>query len=126
MTRILHLIPLLALTLGTGLGCIGLSPPHFLQMKPYTLFRGGDQLGRDQIANRYLVSMKLFPVKGLYQNEILTILGEPQERDIQKPGVSEDWYFVYYKRYKTWPHTPKGSFLIRFYQGKAIDVIKIH
>ncbi len=40
----------------TALGCVGVGIPQPFSRKPYTLFRGGDQLGRDQLANRWLVA----------------------------------------------------------------------
>lgn len=116
---------LLASTLWFLSGCTGFSVPHLGQMKPYTLIRTGDQLGRDQLANRWLVSTKALPIKGRDENEITTLLGQPQDIDSRNHRESEDWYFVYYKRYKTLPDTPEGSFIVRFYNGKVIDVVNL-
>lgn len=106
-------------------GCIGIGMPQPLQRKPYTLLRGGDQIGRDQLANRTLVADLKVPIKGLNSNEVLSILGQPQQIKVTEKNVSEDWYFSYYKRYKTFPKTPQGSFLVRFYHNKVIQVAKI-
>lgn len=123
--RIFKQTLLLALVTVSAAGCVGFDLPHFFQEKPWTLLQGGDQLGRDQLANRYLVSQKIFPMNGLDANQVLTILGEPSEIDVVEHDVSEDWYYIYYKRYKTWPETPKGTFLVRFYQNKVIDVVNL-
>ena len=106
-------------------GCIGYGIPQFLQMKPYTMLRGGDQIGRDQLANRALVALHVVPIRGLDQNEVLSILGQPQQIQVNERGVSEDWVFVYYKRYKTWPKTDRGTFLVRFYHNEVMDVEKL-
>ena len=106
-------------------GCIGFNVPQPFSNKPYTYFKGGAQFGRDQLANRFLVAEKLVPIKGMEGNEILTILGQPQDVQILEKNVSEDWYFSYYKRYKTWPNTDQGKFLVRLYHNKVIDVSKI-
>ena len=119
MTRLV----LLSLLLFTG--CIGIGLPQPLQGKPYTMLRGGDQIGRDQLANRLLVAQKLFPLGGMNGNEVLSILGQPQEIRTTTRNVSEDWYFAYYKNYKTMPKTDQGLFLVRFYQDKVIDVVKV-
>ena len=103
-------------------GCVGIGIPSPMQWKPYTMLSEGDQLGRDQLASRYLVATRLAPIKGLEGNEILTILGQPSAIEVKERFVSEDWHYVYYKRYKTWPRTDKGYFIIRMYQGKALDV----
>ena len=106
-------------------GCIGFDVPQPFQHKPYTLINGGDQLGRDQLANRYLVANKLLPlVKGMDTNEILTWLGQPQTIQVTERHTSEDWYFVHYRRYKTMPETPEGLFIVRFFEDKVIDVVK--
>lgn len=89
------------------------------------MLRGGDQVGRDQLANRYLAANRLLALKGLDGNEILTLLGQPQTIEVKEREVSEDWYFTYYKRYKTWPKTDEGQFLIRIYHNKVIDVITL-
>lgn len=123
--RYLHVL----IVLCTGLlfnGCVGYNPPHFLQMKPYTLLKGGDQLGRDQLANRWLVAQKLVPMKDKDSREVITLLGQPQQVEVVQHQVSEDWYFIYYKNYKTKPLTDEGSFLVRFYNDKVIDVIKLN
>lgn len=117
------IIPLLGFALFSG--CIGYNPPHLAQMRPFTLIDGGDQLGRDQLANRAMVADLKVPIKGKGPNEVLTFLGQPQEIQVRERKVSEDWYFVYYKRYKTWPNTKEGSFLVRFYKDEVVDVVKV-
>ena len=107
-------------------GCIGFGMPQPFQHKPYTLLKGGDQFGRDQLANRLLVAEAMLPITGMNGNEVLSILGQPQTINVTERSISEDWYFVYYRLYKMWPKTPEGSFLVRFYHGKVIDVLKVH
>ena len=109
----------------TFAGCTGFGLPGVSQMKPFSYINHGDQFGRDQLANRWLVGKKLVPLKGRDANEVTTLLGQPQEVQITKHNVSEDWYFVYYKAYKTRPNSEQGSFLVRFYQKQVIDVISL-
>lgn len=139
---------LLAMAAGFN-GCVGIDFPQPFQHKPYTYVVGGDQLGRDTIQNRSLVATHAFPVKGLHQNEVLSILGQPQQIKVVEREIAEDWYFIYYKDYvvyvpktlykvrdKTVPYTPKGvqkviekregTFLVRFYHDKVIDVVNIN
>lgn len=129
-------------------GCTGIDVPQPFQSKPYTYISGGDQLGRDTIQNRSLVANHLFPVKGLEENEVLTILGQPQQIQITERNVAEDWYYIYYKDYVA--YVPKalykakeraaayssksvqkvmerkeGTFLVRFYHDKVIDVVNV-
>ena len=113
-------------------GCIGWNVPQPIQSKPYTYFKGGDQLGRDTMTNRRLVAQFKVPLGGRGGNEVLSILGQPQDIRIRARDVSEDWYYVYYKNYI--PYTPqnpldtdpgKGVFLVRFYHEKVIDVVKV-
>ncbi|MBN1689264.1 MAG: hypothetical protein JW893_09195 [Candidatus Omnitrophica bacterium] len=106
-------------------GCVGYGLPHIFNEKPFTLLRGGDQFGRDILANRLIVANHMLPIKDMHKNEVLTILGEPQTIDITARNISEDWHYIYYKRYKTWPDTGKGVFLVRFYHDKVIDVVKV-
>ncbi len=94
-------------------------------MKPYTYLKGGDQIGRDQLANRWLIANKSYPIKGKDKNEIITLLGQPQQVQVVEHRISEDWYFLYYKNYKTKPETDEGSFLVRFYNDKVIDVVNL-
>ncbi len=105
-------------------GCTGFGIPAVGQMKPFAYLRG-DQFGRDQLANRWLVGRKLIPLKGRDANEVTTLLGQPQEVQVTEHNVSEDWYFVYYKAYKSWPNSEQGSFLVRFYQKQVIDVVSL-
>ena len=113
-------------------GCIGFNVPQPLQSKPYTLFSKGDQLGRDQLANRNLVAKSKVILKGRGSNDVLTLLGQPQQIQIRERGVSEDWYFVYYKWYV--PYNPsnkvdfpdqEGEFIVRIYRDKVLDVVKV-
>ena len=129
-------------------GCIGVDFPQPFQHKPYTYIAGGDQLGRDTIQNRSLVATHAFPVKGLHPNEVLTILGQPQQIQVTERNVAEDWYFIYYKDYVAYvpktlykardytaAYSPKsvqkviekreGTFLVRFYHDKVIDVVNV-
>ena len=131
-----------------GSGCIGFDMPQPFQHKPYTYIVGGDQLGRDTIENRSLVARHIFPVKGLPQNDVLTILGQPQQIQITERDVAEDWYFIYYKDYQAYvpnqlyrardyaaSYSPKsvkkiierreGTFLVRFYHDQVIDVVNV-
>lgn len=123
MIHLKHFSLLFALIAFTG--CIGFGIPNPAQSKPFTLFKGGDQLGRDQLANRWLVSQSKVLIQGKGQNEVLTFLGQPQQIQVREHKISEDWYFVYYKRYKTAPETPEGTFVVRFYQDEVIDVVRI-
>jgi len=116
----------LLLVCAVSTGCVGIGLPHIFQHKPYTLLTRGEKFGRDHLANRYLVASKLIAIEGWEANEVLNILGEPQEIDIQQRNISEDWYFVYYKKYKTWPKTNQGVMLVRFYHDEVIDVIKMN
>ena len=106
-------------------GCTGYSLPPLTQIRPYSLISGGDQYGRDQIANRWLVAEKKFPVKGKDKNEMTSLLGQPQQVEVLEHNVSEDWYFIYYKNYKLAPSTPEGTFMVRFYHDAVIDVVKL-
>lgn len=118
------LFSLLMVTLCTG--CVGLiKVPEPFKRKPWTLLTEGDQFGRDQLANRSLVANDVIPLHGWYKNSIITTLGEPQEIKVTEREVSEDWYFVYYKKYKLAPRTDEGLFVVRFYHGKVIDVINL-
>ena len=121
--HILFILSALPLTLTS---CIGYNLPHFIEMKPYTYFRGGDQLGRDQLANRMLVANAKVVIKGKNSNEVLSLLGQPQDIQVRERNVSEDWYFIYYKRYKTWLKTDQGLFYVRFQQGEAVDAVKVN
>jgi len=105
-----------------GTGCIGFHLPEFMKMPPLNLLRGGGQLGRDQLANRFLIAQYSRPIKGLESNQILSYLGQPQEIEVREKDVSEDWYFIYYKKYKTRPRTDKGIFIVHMYHNKVIDV----
>ena len=111
----------------TALGCVGIGIPQPFSSKPYTLLSGGDQLGRDQLANRWLVAespaKKL--IEGKHSNEVLTILGQPQKVDVVERNTSEDWYYVYYKNYKTRPVTDKGLFIVRLYDNHVLDSQKV-
>lgn len=112
-------------------GCVGFDVPQPLQNKPYTYFKGGDQLGRDTLENRAIVAMRKFPLKGRSSNEVLTILGQPQQIQVVERNISEDWYFVYYKNHIAYvPKVPlqedkPGSFIVRLYHDKVIDVVNV-
>ncbi len=126
------LILLSACALGSS-GCTGLDLPQPFQTKPYTYISGGDQLGRDTLENRVLVAGKKFPIKNRDTNEVLSILGQPQNIQIVEREVAEDWYYVYYKNYVA--YVPKkianlrdrqeGTFIVRFYHDRVIDVVAI-
>jgi hypothetical protein len=96
-------------------GCTGLGVPQPLQSRPWTLLHGGDQLADSD--------GKVW-IKGKQSNEVLSILGQPQRIETIERNVAEDWYYVYYKAYKTRPVTEEGVFVVRFYNERAIDVAK--
>ena len=111
-------------------GCAGVSFPQPFQGKPYTYFSKGDQFGRDHLMNRSMVGSKRIGVNGFTTNEVLTLLGQPQEIRVQVRDVAEDWYFVYYKNYK--PYVPslkknvefqEGQFVVRFVDKHAKDTV---
>ncbi len=106
-------------------GCVGIGAPNLPEMKPYSLIRGGDQLGRDQLANRLMAANAKVLLKGRNSNEVLTFLGQPQQIEVTKRNIAENWYFVYYQKYKTWPNTKQGLFVVRFLDGKVEDVTKL-
>lgn len=87
---------------------------------------GGQQFGRDQLANRSFVASNIIALNGKESREVLTLLGQPQQIRVTERNVSEEWYFIYYKRYKTAPKTDEGSFLVQFYNDKVIDVVKVN
>ena len=126
-------IPLLTMCLIFSTGCVGFNVPQPFSRKPYTYFKGGDQLGRDQLANRALVATtKKLVLKDHSPNDVLSLLGQPQNVQVMERGISEDWHFTYYKRYL--PYNPlnkvppfgdeKGEFIVRFYHDKVVDVVK--
>lgn len=104
-------------------GCIGWNPAEVLDGKPFSYVRGGDQFGRDQLANRWLVAEKKISIKGRESNDVITLLGQPQEIRTRQHKISEDWFFVYYKAYKTRPRTEQGSFVVRMYHDQVMDVV---
>lgn len=112
-------------------GCIGWNIPQPFQGKPYTYFAGGDQIGRDTLENRILAANSLFPLKGLHPNEVLTYLGQPQQIHVIEREIAEDWYYVYYKKYAAYMPRKiqnkiareKGTFIVRIYQDKVLDVV---
>ena len=107
------------------IGCTGIDiPPHIFKGPPYTLLRGSEQIGRDQIANRLLVADSHIKIQGLITNDVLTLLGQPQEIQIVEREVSEDWIYVYYKKYTPKSHSEPSEFMVRFYHDKVIDVVK--
>ena len=106
-------------------GCAGISMPQPFEHQPYTILKGGDQFGRDQLANRMLVSNAHALLKGMGPNDVLSFLGQPQNVKVTERNVSESWYYVYYKKYKLAPHTPEGAFLVQFYEDKVIDVVSL-
>jgi hypothetical protein len=123
---------LLLLSLVFMTGCIGFGVPQPYQGKPFTMLSKGDQLGRDQIANRSLVARAKVILKGREANDVVTLLGQPQQVQILERHVSEDWYFVYFKNYVPYNPTNKvdypdeqGEFVVRIYRDKVIDVVKL-
>lgn len=104
-------------------GCVGWNPGELMDGKPVSYVRGGDQFGRDQLANRWLVAEKKIPLKGRHANEVMTLLGQPQDIQVRQHRISEDWFFTYYKAYKTRPKTELGSFLVRIYHDHVVDVV---
>ena len=116
-------IPFLVILSFTFSGCIGYNPGEWIDGKPYTYLHGGDQFGRDQLANRWLVGENKISIKGRGPNEVISFLGQPQEIQVRQHKISEDWFFIYYKAYKTRPKTDQGSFIVRFYHDQVIDVV---
>ena len=109
----------------THFACIGYDiPPHLLKEKPYTLLKGSEQIGRDQLMNRFLVVKGILLLKDAESNQILSILGQPQDIETYKQEGAEDWLYVYYKSYTGKTKGEPGKFMVRFYQGKVIDVVK--
>jgi hypothetical protein len=120
-------------------GCTGFGVPQPLSGKPWTYLAGGDQIGRDQLANRLMVADLKLPVKDRNKNEILSLLGQPQNILMRERNISEDWYYIYYKKHI--PYNPKekvpfkdkvfldnpdkGEVVVRFYNDQVIDVVKI-
>ncbi len=124
---------LLLIVLASMAGCTGWNFPQPLQHKPYTYLMGGAQLGRDQLENRSLAANSKFPMKGRDANEVLTILGQPQNVEVVERDTAENWYFVYYKNYVSYVSENikqkydrnEGTFVVRFYHDRVIDVVKI-
>ncbi len=118
-------------------GCTGWNLWDFTQHKPYTYLKG-DQFGRDQLANRTLVAYtKKITLTGKDSNEVLTLLGQPQNIHTIQRGFSEDWYFVYYKTHVAYnpvdklpvPYPGKnsqGEYVVRFENDKVVDVISLN
>ena len=105
-------------------GCIGFDPPNPLDGFPISFIKGQEQVGGDQITNRFIVAKKMFPLKNKDSNEILSFLGQPQQIKIIEKGISEDWVYVYYKNVKDIVHSGEGAFMVRFYRDKVIDVVR--
>ncbi|MSR76708.1 MAG: hypothetical protein EXS63_00560 [Candidatus Omnitrophica bacterium] len=124
MKKSLLLTTLLLPLLSTG--CVGYDvPPRIFHWKPFRLLRSSEQVGRDQVTNRLFVAVKAYPLRGRFSNEVLSFLGQPQEIKILERGVSEDWLYIYYKPHlKERIDSEEGSFLVRFYNDKVIDVVR--
>lgn len=107
-------------------GCVGYDiPPRVFSWKPFTLLRGSEQVARDQITNRYLVAKETLSLKGLYSNEVLTLIGQPQQIRPYVKNFSEDWLYTYFKIHpKDRLDADQGQFLVRIYEGKVIDVVR--
>ena len=118
-----------------SLGCTGWNIPQPFQNKPWTYLHG-EQFGRDQIANRTLVAYtKKLIIKGKDPNEILTLLGQPQQIQVIERNVSENWYFIYYKTHVAYnplnkvPYPGKereGEFVVQFNNDKVINVVTLN
>ena len=105
-------------------GCVGYNfPPNIFAGKPYTLLRGSEQIGRDQLTNRLLIGKNAFSIRGKLSNDVLSLLGQPQEIHVVQTGVSEDWLYIYLKGISKRASGEKAAFLVRFYQDKVIDVV---
>ena len=124
MKRTFALVAILVLTLS---GCVGFDfPPRFFANKPFTLFRGSEQIGRDQITNRFLIAKKVVRIEGFYSNEVLSIIGQPQKIRTLESGISEDWIYRYFKvNPKDRMDAEQGSFCVRMYKDKVLDVVAI-
>ncbi len=113
-------------------GCTGWNIPQPIQSKPWTYLKG-EQFGRDQIANRTLIAYtKKLTIKGRDTNEVITLLGQPQQIQVIERNVSQDWYFIYYKTYAAYvekaPYPGKdaqGEFVVRFTNDKVTDVVTL-
>ncbi len=108
-------------------GCIGIDiPPRVFAWKPFSLLRGSEQVGRDQIANRFLVAKKVLRLDGFYSNEVLTLIGQPQKIRTIETGISEDWLYNYFKiNPKDRMDASEGTFCVRVYKDKVLDVVPI-
>ena len=113
-------------------GCVGFNFPNVFGWKPFSYLNKGTQFGRDQLANRHMIANSILSLKGKDPNEVLSLLGQPQEINVTEREVSQDWYFVYYKGYKAYlsrhndpASFDRGEFVIRFYHDRVIDTIKL-
>lgn len=75
--------------------------------------------------NRLIVATKAYPMRGKFSNEVLSLLGQPQQIQVIENGISEDWLYVYYKaQLKERVDAEQGNFLVRFYHNKVIDIVR--
>ena len=107
-------------------GCVGYDfPPRVFNWKPFRLIRTSEQIGRDQITNRFIVATKAYPMHGKFSNEVLSFLGQPQQIQVIENGISEDWLYIYYKpSLQERVDEKQGNFLVRFYHDKVIDIVR--
>lgn len=105
-------------------GCTGITfPPHIFKGRPYTLLAHDGEIGRDQLMNRLLVAKDKVKITGLEPNQVLSVLGQPQEIQVVEREVSEDWVYVYYKKYTPKAYSDEGLFMVRMYHDRVIDVV---
>lgn len=89
------------------------------------MLRGSEQIGRDQITNRYLAAKRVLPLKDLASNEVLSLLGQPQQIMVREPNISEDWLYVYYNlQPKERLDSTQSSFIVQIYHDKVMDVVR--
>ena len=76
---------------------------------------------------------KKLVLHGKNTNEVLTLLGQPQQIQVIERNVSQDWYFIYYKLYAAYmeklPYPGKyteGYFVVRFNNDKVTDVVNLN
>ncbi len=133
--QVLHSLLLFCFVLFLS-GCAGIGIWQPLQEKPYTFFKGGDQFGRDQMTNRRIIANGKLFLKGKSANEVLSLLGQPQEIRTIEQNVSQDWYFVYYKGYLPYvdkitertiePRLAAGAFIVKIHRDRVSDVVKLN
>ena len=88
------------------------------------MLRHDGEIGRDQLMNRLLVAKNALQITGLEPNQVLSILGQPQDIQVVDRNISEDWIYVYYKKYTPREYSNESQFMVRLYRDHVIDVIR--